>query len=66
MDILVYPVIALLFVAIFTREVIAPASKNPRDRCWLIMVTLIGVRQRKFGLEQIAPIDDVLKQVKKG
>ncbi|GFE79090.1 hypothetical protein GCM10011487_10900 [Steroidobacter agaridevorans] len=42
MEILVYPVVALLFVAVFTREVIAPASKNHCDRRWLILASLIG------------------------
>ncbi|MDO5625825.1 MAG: sterol desaturase family protein [Pseudomonadota bacterium] len=43
MEILVYPVIALVFVAIFTREVIAPASKNLCDRRWLILASCMGV-----------------------
>ena len=42
MEIYVYPIIALLFVGLFTREVIAPASRNHCDRRWLIMATLLG------------------------
>ena len=42
MEFLVYPVIALLFVGIFTREVIAPASRNPCDRRWMILATVVG------------------------
>lgn len=42
MEALVYPVIALLFVGIFTREVIAPASRNDCDRRWLILATAVG------------------------
>ncbi|WP_374536482.1 sterol desaturase family protein [Chitinimonas taiwanensis] len=38
-----YPLIALLFVAIFCREVIAPASRNHCDRRWLILSTGLGV-----------------------
>ena len=42
MEIYVYPFIALLFVGIFTREVIAPASRNPCDRRWLLWSTALG------------------------
>lgn len=42
MEIYIYPIIALLFVGIFTHEVIAPASRNHCDRRWLIMATLLG------------------------
>lgn len=38
-----YPVIALLFVGIFCREVIAPASRNDCDHRWLILSTALGV-----------------------
>ena len=34
MEIYVYPVIAVLFAAVFTREVIAPASRNACDKRW--------------------------------
>lgn len=37
MEFYVYPFIALLFVAIFTREVIAPASKNACDKRWQLI-----------------------------
>jgi len=37
MELFIYPILALLFVAIFTREVIAPASKNACDHRWLVM-----------------------------
>jgi sterol desaturase/sphingolipid hydroxylase (fatty acid hydroxylase superfamily) len=43
MEIYVYPIIALLFVGIFTREVIAPVSRNHCDRRWLIMASSLGV-----------------------
>ncbi|MDD5391691.1 MAG: sterol desaturase family protein [Thiothrix sp.] len=43
MEIYVYPIIALLFIGIFTREVIAPASRNHCDRRWLIMASSLGV-----------------------
>ncbi|BEU98200.1 hypothetical protein ACDW_39050 [Acidovorax sp. DW039] len=38
-----YPVIALLFVGIFCREVIAPASRNDCDHRWLILSTALGL-----------------------
>ncbi|MFG0612196.1 sterol desaturase family protein [Delftia sp. WSY_14] len=38
-----YPLLALMFVGIFTREVIAPASRNHCDRRWLILSTLLGL-----------------------
>lgn len=38
-----YPLIALMFVGIFCREVIAPASLNHCDRRWLILSTVLGV-----------------------
>lgn len=37
MELYAYPILALLFVAIFTREVIAPASKNLCDHRWLVL-----------------------------
>jgi sterol desaturase/sphingolipid hydroxylase (fatty acid hydroxylase superfamily) len=42
MEFFAYPVIALFFVAIFTREVIAPASRNHCDRRWLILSASLG------------------------
>jgi sterol desaturase/sphingolipid hydroxylase (fatty acid hydroxylase superfamily) len=42
MEFLAYPVVALLFVGIFTREVIAPASRNACDRRWLILASCLG------------------------
>lgn len=36
------PLIALLFIGLFTREVIAPASRNACDHRWLIMATALG------------------------
>lgn len=38
-----YPIIALLFVGIFCREVIAPASLNDCDRRWLILSAGLGL-----------------------
>ena len=38
-----YPVLALLFVGIFCREVIAPASRNNCDRRWLILSLCVGI-----------------------
>ena len=43
MEFVAYPLLMLLFVALFTREVIAPASRNHCDRRWLILSTLVGV-----------------------
>ena len=43
LEFVAYPLLALLFVALFTREVIAPASRNHCDRRWLIMSSVIGV-----------------------
>ena len=37
MELYAVPFIALLFVALFTREVIAPASRNRCDRRWLLL-----------------------------
>lgn len=38
-----YPLLALVFVGLFTREVIEPASRNHCDRRWLILSTLLGL-----------------------
>lgn len=38
-----YPIIALLFVGVFCREVIAPASQNRCDHRWLLMSAGLGV-----------------------
>ncbi|MEY4764447.1 MAG: hypothetical protein RI907_1120 [Pseudomonadota bacterium] len=38
-----YPLLALLFVGIFCREVIAPASRNNCNRRWLILSTSLGL-----------------------
>lgn len=43
MEFVAYPLLALLFVALFTREVIAPASRNHCDRRWLILSTVTGL-----------------------
>ena len=42
LEYLVYPLIALMFVAVFTREVIAPASRNHCDRRWLFYSSALG------------------------
>lgn len=42
MELLAYPFLALLFIAVFTREVIEPASRNACDRRWLILASGIG------------------------
>jgi sterol desaturase/sphingolipid hydroxylase (fatty acid hydroxylase superfamily) len=42
MELLAYPLLAILFVAVFTREVIAPASRNACSRRWLILSSCIG------------------------
>lgn len=39
----VYPILALLFVGIFCREVIAPASRNNCDRRWLILSAALAI-----------------------
>jgi sterol desaturase/sphingolipid hydroxylase (fatty acid hydroxylase superfamily) len=38
-----YPIIAFVFVGIFCREVIAPASRNHCDRRWLILASGLGI-----------------------
>ena len=38
-----YPIIALLFVGVFCREVIAPASQNRCDHRWLLLSAGLGV-----------------------
>jgi sterol desaturase/sphingolipid hydroxylase (fatty acid hydroxylase superfamily) len=43
LDLIVYPILVLLFIGIFTREVIAPASRNHCDRRWLILAGGLGV-----------------------
>ena len=43
LEYLVYPLIALMFVAVFTREVIAPASRNLCDRRWLIYSSALAL-----------------------
>lgn len=43
MELYAFPVLALLFVGIFTREVVAPASKNHCDRRWLILASCLGL-----------------------
>jgi sterol desaturase/sphingolipid hydroxylase (fatty acid hydroxylase superfamily) len=42
MDLYAYPLLLLALAALFTREVIAPASRNRCDRRWLIMSTALG------------------------
>lgn len=39
----IYPALALLFIGIFCREVIAPASRNSCDHRWLILSTCSAV-----------------------
>ena len=41
-ELLALPVLALAFVALFTREVIAPASRNHCDRRWLLLASGTG------------------------
>ncbi|AVR96789.1 sterol desaturase family protein [Pseudoduganella armeniaca] len=41
-ELLVLPLVALVFIALFTREVIAPASRNHCDRRWLILASASG------------------------
>ncbi|GGY32932.1 sterol desaturase family protein [Pseudoduganella albidiflava] len=41
-ELLALPFLALAFVALFTREVIAPASRNHCDRRWLILASGTG------------------------
>jgi sterol desaturase/sphingolipid hydroxylase (fatty acid hydroxylase superfamily) len=42
MEIYAFPFLALFFVGLFCREVIAPASQNRCDRRWLILASGIG------------------------
>jgi len=42
MELYAVPFIALLFVALFSREVIAPASRNRCDRRWLLLASGLG------------------------
>jgi sterol desaturase/sphingolipid hydroxylase (fatty acid hydroxylase superfamily) len=41
-ELLALPFIGLAFVALFTREVIAPASRNHCDHRWLILASSVG------------------------
>jgi sterol desaturase/sphingolipid hydroxylase (fatty acid hydroxylase superfamily) len=41
-ELLALPVLALAFVTLFTREVIAPASRNHCDRRWLLLASATG------------------------
>ncbi|TWI66425.1 sterol desaturase/sphingolipid hydroxylase (fatty acid hydroxylase superfamily) [Pseudoduganella lurida] len=41
-ELYVLPIVGLAFVALFTREVIAPASRNHCDRRWLILASMTG------------------------
>lgn len=47
---IVYGLIVLTFVGVFTREVIAPASKAHCDRRWMIMATAINITQATAAL----------------
>jgi sterol desaturase/sphingolipid hydroxylase (fatty acid hydroxylase superfamily) len=42
MELYAFPFIALFFVGIFTREIIAPASRNSCDHRWLILSTSLA------------------------
>ena len=50
MEILSYPILLILFTALFTLEVIAPVSKNNCDRRWLIIASVIGLFQMVISL----------------
>jgi|SRR5450830_74430 len=41
-ELLALPIVGLAFIALFTREVIAPASRNACDHRWLILATSVG------------------------
>ncbi|MEY4561809.1 MAG: hypothetical protein RLZZ618_1086 [Pseudomonadota bacterium] len=41
-DVIVYPVLLVVFALLFTREVIAPASQNHCDRRWLLLASGLG------------------------
>jgi sterol desaturase/sphingolipid hydroxylase (fatty acid hydroxylase superfamily) len=43
MEWLVYPALMLVFAVFFTREVIAPASRNHCDRRWLLLACGLGI-----------------------
>ncbi|WP_078119465.1 sterol desaturase family protein [Thiosocius teredinicola] len=50
MEVVVYIVIFLVFVAIFTREVVAPASKATCDNRWLILAASINILQMSAAI----------------
>lgn len=50
MELVVYPVLLLVFAALFTREVIAPASQNRCDRRWLFLATGLALATVGFTL----------------
>lgn len=50
LELLAYPILLLLFTALFTLEVIAPASKNNCDKRWLILASAIGLAQMVVSL----------------
>ena len=43
MELYAFPFLALLFVGLFSREVIAPASRNRCDRRWMLLATGLGL-----------------------
>lgn len=43
MEVYIYPILVLVFAAIFSREVVAPASRNACDRRWLVLAAGMGV-----------------------
>lgn len=59
MGIIVYVVIFLTFVIIFTREVIAPASKSACDNRWLLLAASINVLQMSAAIAAGYIFEDV-------
>jgi sterol desaturase/sphingolipid hydroxylase (fatty acid hydroxylase superfamily) len=62
MELYAYPILALLFVGLFTREVIGPASRNRCDRRWLLLSTGLGAATVLTTLAMGYAFDDVVRR----
>jgi len=50
LELISYPILLVLFTALFTIEVIAPVSKNSCDMRWLLIASVIGLAQMVVSL----------------
>lgn len=62
MELYAFPFIALLFVGLFSREVIAPASRNRCDRRWLVLASSLGVATVAVTLAGGYVFSEVIRQ----